>query len=97
MDHLADLYPASSHVHLLGLDQVSDEDMWEHARRESFLIVTKDADFSELCLLRGFPPKVIWIRSGNCETKDIEAVLRRHLADIEALFKDEVIGVLTLF
>ncbi len=95
--HLADLYPSSNHIHLLGLDQVSDEDVWKHARRESFLIVTKDADFSDLCLMRGFPPKVIWIRRGNCKTKDVEAILRRHHADIEALVKDEVVGVLTLF
>jgi predicted nuclease of predicted toxin-antitoxin system len=94
---LADLYPDSSHVHLLGLDQSEDEEVWESARRGGFLIVTKDADFSDLCLLQGFPPKVIWIRRGNCKTAAIEAILRKHYSDVEALERDQVIGALTLF
>jgi predicted nuclease of predicted toxin-antitoxin system len=62
----ADLYPDSARVYPLGLDLVTDLEVREFAGREGFLIVTKDADFSDLCLLRGFPPKVIWIRRGNC-------------------------------
>ena len=31
---LADLYPDSTHVYLLGLDQVADKEVWEFARRE---------------------------------------------------------------
>jgi predicted nuclease of predicted toxin-antitoxin system len=94
---LADIYPNSNHVYRLGLDQADDKDIWEHARREGFLIVTKDADFSDLCMLLGFPPKIIWIRRGNCQTSAIEAMLRYHYADIEALNKDVIVGVLTLF
>ena len=94
---LADIYPDSNHVYLLGLDQADDQAIWEHARREGFLIVTKDVDFSDLCTLRGFPPKVIWIRRGNCKTSAIETILRQHYTDIEALDKDAIVGVLTLF
>ena len=94
---LADLYPGSNHVYPLGLDQAEDKDIWEYARRESFLVVTKDADFSDLSLLLGFPPKIIWVRRGNCSTSAIEAILRRHFDDIEALDQDQVVGVLTLF
>ena len=94
---LADIYPDSSHVYPLGLGQAPDQDVWEYARREGFLIVTKDADFGDLCMLLGFPPKVIWIRRGNCQTSTIESMLRHHLTDIEALDKDVATGVLTLF
>ena len=94
---LADIYPDSNHDYALGLDQADDIIIWEHARSEGFLIVTKDADFSDLCMLPGFPPKVIWIRRGNCKTSAIEAILRHHYADIEALNKDVIVGVLTLF
>lgn len=97
MKRLADLYPDSNHVYLLGLEQSDDEEVWEFARRGDFLIVTKDADFSDLCLLLGFPPNVIWIRRGNCKTATIEAILRKHYEDIGALERDEVVGVLTLF
>jgi predicted nuclease of predicted toxin-antitoxin system len=94
---LADLFPDSNHVHLLGLSEVQDKIVREYARDNDFLIVTKDADFSDLCLLYGFPPKVVWIRRGNCKTSDIEKLLRDHFDDIQILLADEVMGVLTLF
>jgi predicted nuclease of predicted toxin-antitoxin system len=78
INRLQDLYPDSEHVYRLHLDQVPDTEVWEYARREKFLIVMKDADFSDLCLLRGFPPKIIWIRRGNCKTSDIAAILQNH-------------------
>jgi predicted nuclease of predicted toxin-antitoxin system len=96
VSRLADLYPHSDHVYPLGLDHVPDQEVYEYARREGFLLVTKDADFSDLCLLRGFPPKVIWIRRGNCSTAAIEQVLRRHYDDIKALAADSTMGILTL-
>jgi predicted nuclease of predicted toxin-antitoxin system len=71
--------------------------MREYAGREGFVIVTKDSDFSDLCILLGFPPKVIWIRRGNCSSRDIELILRDHSSDVEALERDEVMGILTLF
>jgi len=97
VERLADLYPDSNHVYDLGIDLAPDTEMREYAGREGFVIVTKDSDFSDLCILLGFPPKVIWIRRGNCSSIDIEAILRDHNPDIEALGRDEVIGILTLF
>jgi predicted nuclease of predicted toxin-antitoxin system len=94
---LSDLYPDSNHVYPLGIDQAPDKEIWEYGQREGYVIVTKDADFSDLCMLLGFPPKVIWIRRGNCKTLDIEMLLRHHHSDIAALDKDTVVGVLTLF
>jgi predicted nuclease of predicted toxin-antitoxin system len=91
------LYPGSSHVHTVGIDRASDAEMREYARRQQFVIVTKDTDFSDLCILLGFPPKVIWIRRGNCSTADIESLLRDHNSDIETLDQDQVMGILTLF
>lgn len=97
INRLHDIFPDSNHVYHLGLDQVPDSEVWEYAKQENFLIVTKDADFSDICLLRGFPPKIIWIRRGNCKTADIEAILRSHYNDVEELNNSEVLGVLTLF
>jgi predicted nuclease of predicted toxin-antitoxin system len=94
---LADLYPDSTHVYKIGIDRVPDKELRDYARREDFVIVTKDSDFSDLCILLGFPPKVIWIRRGNCSTAAIEGMLREHQKDIEALNQDEVMGILTLF
>ena len=46
-------------LYALGFDQLPDREIWEYGKRENFLIVTKDADFSDLSLLCGFPPKII--------------------------------------
>ncbi|BAY39298.1 hypothetical protein NIES2111_36720 [Nostoc sp. NIES-2111] len=75
-DRLADIYPNSQHLYLLGLDQEDDLVIWEYALNNGFTVVTRDADFNELSIIRGFPPKVIWIRRGNCSTNQIEEILR---------------------
>lgn len=97
VDSLTDIYPNSSHVALLGLDRASDEQIWKYARDHSYIIVTKDADLNELSLLRGFPPKVIWLRLGNCATRRIESVLRAHENALIGLNEDASTGILTLF
>lgn len=93
---LADLFPDSSHVQSEGLDCADDDQVWEHARRNGFAIVTKDADFNNLSVMRGSPPKVIWLLLGNCTTSKVEVVLRARFADIEAFELDPSVGTLAL-
>jgi predicted nuclease of predicted toxin-antitoxin system len=77
---LADLYPESEHVVTSGLAAADDVAVWSDARSRGFTIVTRDWDFLQLSTVRGSPPKVIWIRIGNCSVEAIESVLReRHL------------------
>jgi predicted nuclease of predicted toxin-antitoxin system len=93
---LADLFPDSSHVQAVGLDCASDDQVWEHARVNGFAIVTKDDDYNTLSVIRGSPPKVIWLQLGNCTTAQVEAVFRARLADIKAFEKDTSVGTLVL-
>jgi predicted nuclease of predicted toxin-antitoxin system len=97
VDRLADLYPNSAHVQPLGLSASLDRLVWEYAHQHDYLIVTKDADFSEFSLLLGFPPKVVWVRRGNCSTKEIEALLRENHEAIFELSSHPDVGILTLF
>ena len=83
VERLASLYPDSSHVRLVGLKAASDESVWAFAREHDFAIVSKDSDFYQRSLLFGFPPKVIWIRRGNCRTEALEQILRERHSDIE--------------
>src|SRR5258708_19670907 len=68
---LADLYPDCIHVRDRGLAGGSDRAIWQYARDHGLVIVSKDEDFQRLSVLYGAPPKVIWIRLGNCSTTDI--------------------------
>jgi predicted nuclease of predicted toxin-antitoxin system len=56
-------YPGSSRVVLLGLESASDTKVWQAAKDQDFVIVTRDADFEELSLVWGQPPKVIWLKT----------------------------------
>lgn len=76
VEQLADVYPHSLHVRDVGLTGRTDEEIWRYAARESCAIVTKDIDFYQRSMLRGAPPKVIWVRIGNVTTRAIADVLR---------------------
>jgi|SRR5680860_801548 len=95
-DFLKDVYPNSSHVALLGLDRSSDEDLWQYARTHDYVIVTKDADLNDLSLLRGYPPKVVWLRLGNCTTRQVQSTLRVYQDAVTNLSDDPLTGILIL-
>lgn len=79
---LRDEYPDSQHVREIGLKNATDAAVWQYAAQHGFTIVTKDADFHQRSFLFGQPPKVVWIRAGNCSTAMIEALLRRCRQDL---------------
>jgi predicted nuclease of predicted toxin-antitoxin system len=96
VNRLADSFPGSNHLQSVGLDCADDEKVWEHDRLNGFAIVTKDEDYNNLSVLRGSPPKVIWLQLGNCTTAQVEAVFRARFADIEAFENDPSLGTLVL-
>jgi len=94
---LADVFPGSTQTRLLGLNTAEDGVIWNHARQHGFMVVTLDADFYDLSILRGHPPKLIWLRCGNSRVGDIERLLRINLEQIEAFAADETSGCLEIF
>jgi predicted nuclease of predicted toxin-antitoxin system len=93
---LADLFPDARHVAQLGLERATDEQIWSYAATHGCTIVTKDSDFSDLSVLRGTPPQVIWLRLGNCTTAEIEALLRRHGDTIRTFLASQSAGTLVV-
>ena len=63
-------------------------DIWEYAKNNGFVIVSKDSDFQQRSLLYGSPPKFIWLRVGNCTVKTTEDLLRKHSATIHTFGLD---------
>jgi predicted nuclease of predicted toxin-antitoxin system len=97
VNRLAALFPGSAHVSNLGLDRALDAEIWSYARANDCIIVTKDADFGDMGAIAGFPPKVIWLRLGNCTTLQIEQMLRRNHPTIGDFAADPNTGLLTLY
>jgi len=96
VQRLADLFPGSVHVHEAGLIAVDDSLVWEYARDNDLIIVSKDSDFHQRSFLYGYPPKVVWIGLGNCSTADVERALRRNFDTIKAFREDEHASFLSL-
>ena len=93
---LADLFPDSNHVHRVGLGGATDNEVWEYALKHGYTLVSKDSDFHEKSLLQNYPPKVIWIKRGNCTNQQIEMILRSKSAQIQTLLADPEAAYLML-
>lgn len=93
---LADLFPDSLHVREVGMKATDDPVVWDYAKENDLMIVSKDADMHDLSLVFGNPPKVIWLQLGNCSTRQVEESLRRDFAVIELFYEDESVSLLSL-
>ena len=93
---LADLFPDSLHVRDVGLKAAIDPRVWDYAKDNDLMIVSKDADMHDLSLVFGNPPKVVWLQLGNCSTSDVERLLRREFGVIKTFYEDEHVSLLAL-
>lgn len=92
----AEVFPNSAHCVDAGLSEGSDLAVWTFAKDNGFTLVTKDSDFNALMTLRGFPPRVIWIRRANCSTKEIEHLLRQNIPLLHSFETQNADGLLIL-
>jgi hypothetical protein len=81
---IEDLFPGSDHIGKRDLDLAADQEVWNFARDHGFAILSKDSDFHQMSLLRGFPPKVIL------------SLLRGHVNDIRKFLDDTVASLLIM-
>lgn len=93
---VADVFPNSVHVRDVGMKATDDPIVWDYAKDNDFMIVSKDADIHDLSLVFGNPPKVLWLRLGNCSTRQVEELLRRDFEVIKLFYKDNSLSLLAL-
>lgn len=82
-------FSASSTVKKEGLLNATDREIWDFAKKNGYIIVTNDSDFN---LLYGFPPKIIWIRTGNLATQNLASLLIGNSKEIIKFNADEDYG-----
>jgi predicted nuclease of predicted toxin-antitoxin system len=93
---LSDLFPESAHVETIGLGRSDDVQIWDYARERGFAIVSKDSDFQQRSMLFGAPPKVVWLRVGNCPTSRIEKLIRDQSVTLHTFDSDPVQSILII-
>ncbi len=86
-------FPESLHVAALNLDRATDQEVWEYAKVNNFIIVTKDSDFNDLSTYYGFPPHIIWLRMGNSSVDKSAAVLLGHADQIKIMILSNQTGI----
>lgn len=93
---LADIYPDSKHVREIGLLGADDLKVWNYASAHGFLLASKDTDFYERSLVFGAPPKIIWLRVGNCPVSETASLLRSQYIVIRHFSEDTTATFLPL-
>ena len=93
---LTDIFPDSTHVREVDLKEANDPVVWDYAKQQSFMIVSKDADFHQRSFVFGFPPKVVWVQLGNCTTAEVEQMIRKNLVAIKDFYEDAEAAFLVL-
>ena len=86
---LPNQFTGSTSVKHEGLINSKDRLIWEFAKEHNYIIVTHDSDFNDLNSLFGFPPKIIWIRTGNLNTKTLLNILIEHIVEIKEFLEDD--------
>ena len=74
------------HVRDVGLEEASDQIIWEYAKARSLTIISKDEDFEALANRQGsIPPQVVWVRLGNCRKRALLDAFSRILSSLKEL------------
>ena len=76
---------------------VKDELIWNYAKENGHIIVTKDNDFVDLLELKGFPPKVVLVKTGNNSSKVLAELIINAKSKIEDLENTNEYGLLEIY
>lgn len=79
------------------MSAADDNSVWAYAKAHGFTIVSRDIDFANMAALLGHPPKVIWLRTGNCPTAIVVRLLRTYAQGILDLERDEALACLEIY
>lgn len=94
---LQEYYDDCYHVDNINLTvPAKDIEIWEYARMRDLLIITNDEDFLNISIIKGFPPKIILLKTGNQNRKAIEHTLINAKPQIAEFSVSEEYGVLEI-
>ena len=74
-----------------------DPEIWKFAKAHDLILVSCDEDFIDFSAVKGFPPKVILLRTGNQSNESIEALMIKHKTAIKEFISSEDYGLLELY
>ena len=66
----------------LGLRDASDIDIFNEAKRQNAVVMTKDSDFIDLVLRYGSPPQIVLFTMGNTSNAELREILAKSFHDV---------------
>lgn len=94
---LQEAFPGSTQVLLAGLERADDRAVWEFAKANEYVILSKDDDFLRLQSMLGYPPKIILLKLGNCTNQQIVNALLGSRGDITLALTREEVGLVEVY
>ena len=88
VNKLQEFFPGIKHISEFQLNSIEDKMIFQFAKENDFAIVTFDEDYFTLSVLNSFPPKIIWLRTGNLSTNELEEILRKKKLVIDKFLED---------
>lgn len=78
----------------IGLRDAEDIEIFQAAKQENVIVMTKDRDFVDLLDRLGAPPKVIWITCGNTSNARLKEILTTNLSHaLEILADNDLVEI----
>jgi len=82
------LWNTPDFIHQRDIDDTwTDDRIWQYAKANNLIIITKDKDFSIKQFTSGAPPKVIHIKLGNLRLNVFFQLISSCWNDVEALIE----------
>jgi predicted nuclease of predicted toxin-antitoxin system len=91
------LFDEIIHVSSLQDSPLTDNQIWEFAEKNNFIILTNDRDFEEMSIFRGIPPKVIIVKTGNLNKNILADKIKNNIANIEKFTNDSNLRILEIY
>ena len=87
----------STHVNKTELiPPAKDSEIWKYAKEHGYTIMTQDSDFLNFIDTKGYPPKVVLLKTGNITRKQMEEILLKAKQSILDLHSFEEYGLLEI-
>lgn len=87
-EKVCSFFPNSKHIKNIGLTDASDFEIWKYAKIHDFTIITFDADFADIAYIKGCPPKIVWLRTGNMTTNAIVEIIEKHNTTLKEFLEE---------
>lgn len=71
--------------------------IWQFAKANNYTILMFDEDFFELQNLFSYPPKIIWLRTGNVSTAEIASLLINLKKEMDDFIINDELGIYEIY